>query len=384
VFVAIQISLSLVLVSGAALTLKSFDRLVSREPGVELENALALRVTLPWERYEGKTTRFYEEWLSETGEIPGVRAAGLVTQFPPMVFMQSRLGLEHRNPASSQELFTTYDTIASAGIFDALGMKLVRGRLFEDRETASASPEVVVNESLAARFFPNEDPIGRRIQVAQELDEAPWLTIVGVVADARNRGVDRAASPEVWRSYRQHPWVNQLHLLVRTEGEPTSFVPAVRERLRALDPDLSAYDIQSLEQRFDSLLFTRRFTSYALAALASLALALAGMGLYGVIAFSVGERRRELGLRIALGADSTRLVRHVLRDALTLVGLGVGVGIGAAFAVARFLAGMLFQVAPHDPASMIATVALVLAVAFSAALIPARRATRVDPAESLR
>jgi predicted permease len=383
-FVAVQISLSLVLVAGAALTMKSFDRLVSIEPGVELENALALRVTLPWERYRGKTTAFYEEWLTETKAIPGVQVAGLATQFPPMVFMQSRLGLENRNPAAGEELFTTYDTIASAGVFDALGMKLVRGRLFEDRETGSAPPEVVVNESFAARFFPREDPIGRRIQVAQELDEAPWLTIVGVLGDARNRGLDRSASPEVWRSYRQHPWVNQLHLVLRTRGEPASFVPAVRERLRALDPDLSAYEVQSLEERFDTLLFTRRFASYALAVLASLALALAGMGLYGVIAFSVGERRRELGLRIALGADSARLIRLVLWEALTLVGLGVVVGLAAAFAISRFLAGMLFQVAPHDPASMAATVAVILVVALCAALLPARRATRVDPVESLR
>jgi predicted lysophospholipase L1 biosynthesis ABC-type transport system permease subunit len=243
---------------------------------------------------------------------------------------------------------------------------------------------VVVNESLAARYFPNEDPIGRRIQVAQELDEAPWLTIVGVVADARNRGLDRAASPEVWRSYRRHPWVNQLHLVVRTEGEPASFVSAIRERLRALDPDLSAYDVQSLEERFDTVLFTRRFASYALAALASMALALAGMGLYGVIAFSVGERRRELGLRIALGADSARLIRHVLREALILVGFGVVAGLAAAIAITRFLVGMLFQVAPHDPASMAGTVAVVLVVALCAAWIPARRATRVDPVESLR
>jgi ABC-type antimicrobial peptide transport system permease subunit len=188
----------------------------------------------------------------------------------------------------------------------------------------------------------------------------------------------------VWRSYRQHPWVNQLHLVVRTRGEPASFVPSVRERLRALDPDLSAYEVQSLEERFDTLLFTRRFASYALAVLASLALALAGMGLYGVIAFSVGERRRELGLRIALGADSARLIRLVLWEALTLVGLGVVVGLAAAFAISRFLAGMLFQVAPHDPASMAATVAVILVVALCAALLPARRATRVDPVESLR
>jgi predicted permease len=383
-FVAVQISLSLVLVAGAVLTMKSFDRLVSIEPGVALENALALRVTLPWERYQGKTTSFYEQWLTETKSIPGVEAAGLATQFPPMVFMQSRLGLEHRNPGTGEELFTTYDTIASADVFDALGMKLVRGRLFEDRETGSAPAEVVVNESLAARFFPGEDPIGRRIQVAQELDAAPWLTIVGVVGDARNRGLDRSASPEVWRSYRQHPWANQLHLVVRTRGEAASFVPAVRERLRALDPDLSAYEVQSLEERFDAVLFTRRFASYALAVLASMALALAGMGLYGVIAFSVGERRRELGLRIALGADSTRLVRLVLWEALTLVGLGVIVGLAAAFAITRFLAGMLFQVAPHDPASMAATVAVILVVALCAALMPARRAARVDPVESLR
>jgi predicted permease len=386
-FVAIQIAASLVLVAGAALMLKSFDRLLSVDPGLGLENVLTLRVTLPWERYQGKIVSFYDEWLEEAARIPGVRASGLTNQFPPMVFMQSRVAIEHRPARAEDELFAAYDTIASAGVFDALGMKLVRGRLFDDRDTSLTPPVVVVNQALAERFFPNEDPLGRRIRVGENdgTSQAPWATIVGIVSDARNRGLDHEVSPELWRSYRQRSQGNnQMHLVARTEGAPQAIVPALRERLRALDPDLSIYALLTLEERFDIVVFTRRFASMAMAGLASMSLLLAAMGLYGVIAFLVSERTRELGLRLALGADGRKLVGHVLGEALKLLGVGVALGLAGALALSRFLSGMLFQVVPYDPGAMAAAVLLIVAVALAAAVIPARRAARVDPVESLR
>jgi ABC-type antimicrobial peptide transport system permease subunit len=175
-----------------------------------------------------------------------------------------------------------------------------------------------------------------------------------------------------------------MHLALRTEGDPKSVVPIVRERLRALDPAISAYSVQTLEERFETVLFTRRFASAAMAALAVMSLALAAMGLYGVIAFWVGERRRELGLRIALGADRRALVRYVLREASKPVVVGMALGIVSALALGRFLSGMLYEVAPHDPASMAVTVLVIAASTFAAVLVPARRATRVDPVVSLR
>ncbi len=384
-FVAAQIAASLVLVAGASLMLKSIDRLLAVDPGVDVEKVLTLRVTLPWERYEGKLISFYDRFLEEVERIPGVRASGLISQFPPMVFMQTRLSIEGREHAAEEELLTAYETIASAGVFDALGMTLVRGRLFDDRDTAESPPVVVVNQALAAKYFPDEDPVGRRLRTGEDPSSAPWATIVGVVGNARNRGVDREAAPELWSSYRQlGQWGNQMHLAVRTEGDPGSVAPAVRERLRALDPNLSAYSVQTLEERFASVVFTRRFASLAMTVLATMSLALAAMGLYGVIAFWVGDRRRELGLRIALGADPGTLVRHVLSEASKPVVVGIGVGLASAFALTRFLSGMLFQVAPHDPASMAGTVAVIVVAALAAALVPARRASRVDPVDSLR
>ncbi len=384
-FVASQIAASLVLVAGASLMLKSFDRLLSVDPGVALENVLTLRVTLPWERYQGKIVSFYDEWLEEVATIPGVRASGLTNQFPPMVFMESRLAIEHRAEGARDEFLAAYDTVASAGFFDALGMKLVRGRLFDDRDTSLTPPVVVVNESLASRFFPHADPLGRRIGVGEDPSQAPWVTIVGIVADARNRGLDREVSPELWSSYRQRgQGNNQMHLVVRTEADPRSIVPSVRERLRAIDPDVSMYAVVTLEERFATVVFTRRFASLTMAALALMSLLLAAMGLYGVIAFWVGERRRELGLRMALGADSGKLVGHVLGEAAKLLGVGVALGLAGTLALTRFLSGMLFQVAPYDPSSIAATVAVTVVVALAAALVPARRASRVDPVASLR
>ncbi len=384
-FVAVQIAASLVLVAGAALMLKSFDRLLSVDPGVTLENAVTLRVTLPWERYQGKIVAFYDRWLEEIEKLPGVYASGLTTQFPPMVFMQDRLELEHHPAGAEAEFFSTYETVASTGLFEALGMRLVQGRLFDDRDTPSTPTVAVVNQAFVERFFPNEEPLGRRVRVDHSPSDAPWVTIVGIVSDARNRGLDRAPSPELWSFYRQRgQWANQIHLVLRTEGDPRSILPSVRERLRALDPDLSVYDVLTLEERFDTVVFTRRFASMAMAAIATMSLLLAAMGLYGVIAFLVGERRRELGLCLALGADGRTLVSHVLGEAMKLVAVGVALGLVGALALTRFLSGILFQVAPNDPASMALTALLIALVALMAALIPARRASRVDPVESLR
>jgi predicted permease len=277
-----------------------------------------------------------------------------------------------------------YESIASSGVFEALGMTLVRGRLFDERDTEEALPAVVVNQAMAEKYFPGVDPIGLRLRTGEKPSDAPWATIVGVVSDARNRGLDQDPAPELFRPYRQAAWINQMHLVARTEVDPSSLAPAVRERLRALDPGLSAYSVQTLEERLETVIFTRRFASMAMAVLALLSLALAAMGLYGVIAFWVGERRRELGLRIALGADAGTLVRHVLAEASKPVAVGIVLGLAGAFALSRFLSGMLFQVAPHDPTAMAATVLLITAAAFAAVLVPARRASRVDPVVSLR
>ncbi|HJS73304.1 MAG TPA: ADOP family duplicated permease, partial [Vicinamibacteria bacterium] len=296
-FVAAQIAASLILVAGASVMLKSFDRLLAVDPGVDPENVLTLRVTLPWERYQGKLVSFYDQWLDEVRRIPGVRASGLVSQFPPMVFMQSRLEVEHGPAGAGEEFATTYETTASSGVFEALGMTLVRGRVFDDRDTETSPPVAVVNQAFAAKYLPSTEALGRRLRTGEEPSEASWITVVGVVSDARNRGLDREPAPEIWRPYRQQTWMNQVHLAVRTEGDPKAVAPALRERLRALDPDLSAYSVETFEERFETVVFTRRFASVAMALLAVMSLALAVMGLYGVIAFWVGERRRELGLR---------------------------------------------------------------------------------------
>jgi predicted permease len=384
-FVSLQVAASLILLAGAALMLKSLDRLGAIDPGVNLENVLTMRVTLPWERYQGKMEPFYAEWLEAASSIGGVRAAAIATQFPPMVFMRDRLEIENRANEADGELSSTYTTIVSPGLFEALGMRLVRGRLFDDRDTAASGLVVVVNQALVRRFFPGDEPLGRRVRTESDEKETPWSTIVGVVSDARNRGLDREPAPELFAFYRQQgQWVNQMHLLLRTGTDPHSLIPAAREVLRSLDPHLPLYAVQTLSERFDTVVFTRRFASIAMAALAAMSLLLAAMGLYGVVALLVGERRRELGLRIALGADSRRLLGHVLRKALLLILPGVLLGLAGAAALSRFLSEVLFEVEPHDPLSMAAAVGVIAAASLLAAWAPARRASRVDPVESLR
>jgi predicted permease len=276
-------------------------------------------------------------------------------------------------------------TVVSSAYFDALDIPLLRGRGITEMDTDEVPLVVVVNEAFARRFFPGEDPLGRRIDLDQDEAETDWATIVGVVTDVRNRGVDRPPGPEVFGSYQQQgDWSNQMHLVLRTESDAMEALPAVRESLRRVDPDQPMYAIGTLRDRYESTTFNRRSAARAMSALAVLAVALATTGLYGVISFMVGERRREIGIRIALGAGTKELTRFVLAEYLKLVLAGVALGLVAAVALARTLAEFLYEVDPHDPGTLATTVLVVLVSTLAATLFPARRAARVDPVESLR
>ena len=384
-FVVLQIALSLVLLTGAGLLVKSLGNLSSVDPGLRVQNVLTMRMTLAWERYEGRMLSFYTQLLDEVEKVPGVRRASLATQFPPMVRRDQPIQIEGREPTSEGALPTSTVTIASAGLFETLDMTLLRGRGFTGTDTEEAPPVSVVNQTFASRYFPGDDAIGRRIRTGREDSDAPWTTIVGVVSDTRNQGVDREPAPELFHDYRQlGSWANQMHLLVRTAGPPAAALGSIREALRRVDPDQPIYNIGTLEELFASTVLTRRIVGLVLAALAAVALLLAGMGLYAVVAVTVGERRDEFGIRLALGASQKQLLARVLLQASKLVVVGVVLGLGFAIALARTLRGFLFEVDPYDPVVLVSTAAVLVGATLAAALGPARRAARTDPVATLR
>jgi predicted permease len=383
-FVALQIGACLVLLTGAVLLGRSFSRLMAVESGMSLGNVLTMRITLAWERYQGKVVDFHRRWLLELEPIPGVREAALASQLPPFVFIEERFRVEGRDSVPG-EVLSTFVTKVSPAYFDALEIPLLRGRGITEADTDEAPLVVVVNETFARRFFPGEDPLDRRIDIDLDGEEPLWATIVGVVSDVRNRGLERPAGPEAFGSYQQRgEWSNQMHLVLKTERDAMAALPAVRATLRRIDPDQPIYAIETLRERYESTVFHRRSASVAMSGLAVLAVALATMGLYGVISFMVGDRRREIGIRIALGAGTKELTRFVFVEYLKLVFAGIALGLVAAVALARTLSGFLYEVEPHDPGTLATTVLLLLLSTVAATLVPARRAARVDPVESFR
>jgi putative ABC transport system permease protein len=242
----------------------------------------------------------------------------------------------------------------------------------------------IVNSTLARRFFPGAEPIGERIKLGGTDSEAPWRTIVGVVSDTRNHGLDAEPEPEIFVSYRQNQYANQLFLLTRTEGNPRAHLPAVRAAVRSIDPDQPVYAISTLEDSFATDATSRRVASMVLMALAAVALGLASIGIYGVMSYTVNERTREIGIRMALGAEGSSLLGWITRQALYIVALGIVLGLLGTLAVTRAMGALLYNVSPMDPLTLATVVTVLGAVAFLASFLPAWSAVRLDPVEALR
>ncbi|HEX7088620.1 MAG TPA: ADOP family duplicated permease [Longimicrobiales bacterium] len=383
VFLAAEVALSLVLLAGGGLLVNSLVRMSRVDPGFDTSNVLTMRLTLPWERYDGEAViRFFDRLTQSVAALPGVRSAAAGTQFPPISFSSGELRIEGREFAEGDALPTALLTVAGPGYFETLGLPLLRGRTFTERDVAGAPLVAVINEPAARRYFPGEDPIGKRLGVARG---DAWFEIVGVVGAAANRGVDVPPEPEVFASARQLPGTsNQFFLLIRTEVEPRGILPAVREAVRSLDPQQPVYMIQTVKEAFAARAAPRRIAAVALTLFAIFALALATMGVYGVAAYAVSDRTAEIGVRMALGAGRREVHRLIARQALLPVTIGAVVGLAGAVALGRLLSGLLFQVRSGDPLTL-AVVTLTLAgAALAASWLPARRAARLDVVRAIR
>ncbi len=382
-----EVALAFVLLSGAALLLRSFDRLMRVDPGFSADHVLTARVTLPRTRYADESSRlgFADRLLAEAAAQPGVRSVAIVSDAPlgdsPPYLSFDIQGGAAPSGASVQDaaVFT-----ASPGYFETLRIPLVEGRFYDATDRAGGDPVVVINRTMARRFWSGRDALGARITLDDPADpDARWLTVVGIAGDIRHERLADQVYPQIYLPFAQAP-TRSMVLAARAERAPAELAPAIRRSLAGLDPELALADVGSLEERKAASLARPRVNAAVLGAFALSALVLAAVGIYGVVAYGVVQRTRELGIRMALGAGGSSLLRMVIRQGMTPVLAGMAVGLAGALAGGRALRSLLFGVEAGDPATLAAVTCFLVAVALAAIYLPARRAARSDPMTALR
>jgi putative ABC transport system permease protein len=382
--VAAQVALAVVLLTAAGLTVRTLQRLGTVDPGFRADGLLTLRLSLPPERYPdaGAAVRFFDALPARLERLPGVEAVS-ATSALPISGGDSHGGVtvEGRPFEPGAAPSASYRRVLP-GYFRTAGIPLVEGRTFDERDRGQGPFVTIVTETMARRFWPDGSAIGQRIKVGVPENE-PWLTVVGVVGDVRNERLEDVDAYATYEPHAQRPWTS-MYVLLRTDGDPLARVDLVRAELRALDPSLLVYDVATMPDRMRDQLAPRRFTATLFTAFGAVALGLAALGVFGLTAFTVAERRRELGVRIALGAGRPDVLRLVLARAVRLAAIGAAIGAAAAIGTSRLMAGLLWGVRPIDPAALITAALILPIVAALAAAIPGLRATRVDPAATLR
>jgi putative ABC transport system permease protein len=387
IIVAAEIALSLVLLVGAGLLVLSFQRVLETQSGVQSEHILTASLDLPSAQYrQGQQVRsFYRELMSRLEHLPGAEMAGASTDLPLEGGWIEIFTPEGYQPPPGAGLNTCYNSVILGNYLQTLGVPLIRGRFFTEQDRSPSLPVLLVSESLAKRYWPGQDPIGKRLKQGPPESTDPWLTIVGVVGDVKQDSLDTATAPHTYRPYAQYEVpARSLNLAVRAIGAPASLTSELSTAVWNLDPDLAVAQTHTLDQIIQKSTAGRRFNLFLLGAFASLALLLASVGIYGVIAYAVVRRTHEIGIRLALGAHRRDVLRLVVFQGLRLIALGVAIGTLASLALTRLLTSLLYQVEPSDPVAFLCGIGLLVAVAILASYIPARRAAKVDPMVTLR
>jgi putative ABC transport system permease protein len=381
--VAAQFALCLVLLIGAGLLLKSFQRLISVNPGFQPENVLSMRLALTAGKYpdDEKAVRFYESLLERVRSVPGVRKAGIVTYLPfGDSFESDGIVVEGHDPETGGVAPNAEIRTASPGYFQTLEIPLLQGRDFLESDRANSLQVAIVDETLARLYWPDGNALGKRVRLGWS-DQ--WMTIVGVVAGVKNMSLNETLEPHVYFAFAQQPSPN-MYLTLRSVGEPTSVTAAIRNEVRELDPDLPVWAVRSMTMTMDRTLNNQRLTNLLLSIFALLALLLAVVGIYGVMSVFVSNRTTEFGIRLALGAEPRAVLRLVVGQGMRIALCGVAVGIATAFWLTRFLQSLLFEVKSTDPLIFTGVALGLTLVALIACYLPARRATKVDPIVALR
>ncbi|HSF22798.1 MAG TPA: ABC transporter permease [Blastocatellia bacterium] len=381
-FVIAEVAICLVLLIGAGLMIKSFARLLNVSPGFNPENVLAVNVALSGSSYRDGAgiSNFYQQALERLSSLPGIQSAAGVTALPMSGGFGSRyFRIEGRPPQPAGQGFNANVNLTTPGYFKTMHIPLVDGRDFDERDVMKAPDAVIVNQEMARRYWPDENPIGQRLAVG----DGPWRTVVGVVGDVKQSGLDIETRPEMFWPYYQTP-VPFATFVVRTGGDPEAMTSAVRGAMQEVDKDLPVYNIKTVADVISESVAPRRLNMLLLAIFASLALVLAAVGIYGVISYSVSQRTREIGIRMALGASHSNVLRLVVGEGMILALIGVGIGIIASFFLTRLMSSLLFGVSATDALTFSLVPVLLAGVALAASFIPARRAAKVDPMIALR
>ena len=384
-FVVGEIALAVVLLVGAGLMIRSFGTLRAVNPGYDTRNVLTARVTVPTRRYDSDAKRidFFATLTARVSALPGVESAGAVS-FLPLAGSGAGTGFTivgRPAPLPGQSPGTDV-SVCDDGYFRALKIPLLRGRIFSEKEMREKSNVVIINDALAKRYFPNEDPIGKSLIIAMNLPNVP-TEIIGVVGNMRFSDLTAETYPMTFWPHAQLAY-SAMTLTLRTASDPAALSPLVEREVRALDKDQPVADVRTMDQWLTRTLSQAKFGSTLLTAFAGLALALAGIGIYGVMSYTVSQRTSEIGIRLALGAEARDILRMVVGSAARLAAIGLAIGVGLSLALSRTLTSLLYETAGTDPLTFTAVVVMLWAVAIAASYFPARRASRIPPVEALR
>jgi putative ABC transport system permease protein len=383
-----ELALALILLVGAGLLVRTFWKLQQVNIGLDPSRVVTMRLALPSGQYAQmpQVKQLWTRLLERVSAIPGVQSASVASGLPPLRPLNANdINVEgYVKKPGGPDQNVDYDQAVAPGYFEMLRIPIVEGRSFDARDGASGNKAAIINLTMARMFYGNQSPIGRRIR-EDASPNAPWYTIVGVAADVKNRGIDKPTGTELYFPYSQiDGGIRSRSLVIKTSGDPRRFLPAIRKQISDLDPSLPIAQVRLMEDVIDAANARPRFLTVLLSLFSFIALALAAVGIYGVMAFLVAQRTREFGIRMAIGAAPARVLHLVLGQGLRLGLIGVAVGALGAFLLTRFMRQLLFDVQSFDPLTFVATAVLLTLVIAAACYIPARRATRVDPMVALR
>jgi putative ABC transport system permease protein len=387
ILVASEVALALMVLCGAGLLIESMARVLGVSSGVNATNVLTMGMSLPQiNLYIGPPvhTRFCQDLDQHLGVLPGVLGVSSVAQLPLAGGDASRgFFVEGKpDPGVANQAGASY-SVACPGYFRTMGIPLLEGREFTHQDKDGAPPVIVINQTMAHKYWGKQDPVGRRIKLGLANSDAPWMTVVGVTGDVRQWGLGDRINPEFFRPYTQAAWPF-MTVVVRTASAPGAFIDPVKKAIAGFDPDQPVSSVETMESVVRNSVGPRRFPMLLLSAFAVLALVLAAVGISGVVSYAVAQRTREIGIRVALGASKVDVLRLVVTQSMLWAAAGTALGIVGSLGLMRLLGGMLYGVRPSDPLVLAAVSALLMGVALLACYIPARRAAQVHPMTALR
>ncbi len=382
--VIFEVALSLILLVGASLLIRSYQRILNSHPGFNPHHVIALRMSLPAVKYAKPelTLSFFQRIVDRIKALPGVEAVGVTYSLPmsTVAFAWGPITIEGYIPKAAHDQIISNIRIVSPDYFRTMEIPLLQGRYFTEQDKKDAPETVIVDEALAQRFWPNESPLGKRLQNG---NSGPWRKVIGVIRGAKRYSSEKEPPITVYYPHEQYP-ARSMYLVARTTPDPLDVKAGIVREIQAVDPEMPVFDVSTMDQRLSDSLARRRFSMLLFGVFAFIALILASIGIYGVMSYSVTQRTRELGVRIALGAQSWQILKLVVGNGMALAAIGMALGLTVSFALTRLMKGFLFGVQATDPLTFIVIPLLLMTVALLACWIPARRAARVDPMVALR